>query len=185
MIPIPNLQALVDERQKHWKELVDKHFPPEGTDFTLVVLKAHMLIEQYLNALIIRHCGHPEHIEDIRFQYKDKITLVKALMTFALADQVWEGVLLINTLRNALAHNLESPNLQNHKANLRRLANGIPYSIPNINANTEYGALYTVYAFCQLHLGLTETLMGPIVEQAREQLRATMTVAFAPKPKKA
>jgi hypothetical protein len=49
------INAIIDSRTMHWRELGEKHFAGLN-DLSLIVLKGHLLLEQLLTALISHYC---------------------------------------------------------------------------------------------------------------------------------
>jgi len=120
-MPEINVEALVKERLSHWEEISRKHFP-ESEDLSLVVAKTHLILEQHLTALIAHCCPCPRHLPDARLRFGQKLCLVQALVLMPIADQIWDALKLLNTIRNDLAHNLEPPKLADHLSSAKTLA---------------------------------------------------------------
>lgn len=85
---------------------------PKTNDLTLLALKGHLLVEEVLEEIIHAYCLQPSHLEgvDIRFQVKAK--LARALIGDILPDSMWTMVDALNSIRNDLAHKLESQKLK-------------------------------------------------------------------------
>lgn len=84
---------------------------PSG-DLTLVVLKGHLLIEEQLYALVERRMQMPSKVRDIRLRFPQLIELARALYGSDDLERVGRVCLSLNTLRNDLAHRLESSALE-------------------------------------------------------------------------
>jgi hypothetical protein len=122
-----DLEALVDERLSHWQEFSQKHFP-KSDDLSLIVSKAHLILEQYLTTLIAHYCPRPQYISEVRLGFAQKICLVQALVLVPIKDEIWITLKLLNTIRNDLAHNLEPPKLADHLSSAKTLASNIASS---------------------------------------------------------
>jgi hypothetical protein len=118
------MERLVRERHAHWEAQFAKHFP-SSDDLTLNVLKTHLLVEQHLNALLAHYCFQPRRMEGARLAFAQKLCLTQALLFVPLPHLFWHTLELLNTIRNNLAHNLESAKLQAHLADAKALAGKI------------------------------------------------------------
>lgn len=91
---------------------LQKHLPKQS-DSIVVILKGHLLCEEILDSLIKKHCKDQEAIDSVEITFFLKIHIAKALIGRKLGDyyvpsQVWEIFESLNSLRNELAHSLES-----------------------------------------------------------------------------
>jgi hypothetical protein len=96
-------QAQIDRVRKHL---------PSGNDLTLVALKGHLLVEEALDDIIAIGCFQPEHLEKLEIPFRVKPALARALFGHILWPGIWPLVEALNTIRNVLAHNLDSPKLK-------------------------------------------------------------------------
>lgn len=92
-------------------ERVRAHLPI-GSDLTLIALKGHLLAEEALDDLIRVYCKSPEHLEDIEIRFQVKARLARALSGHVVWTGLWPLLDALNTVRNDLAHNLDSPKLK-------------------------------------------------------------------------
>ena len=116
-----DIEKLVKSRMANWRELSLKHFPVSD-DFITVVVKGHLLLEQYLTALIGHYCVFPERLVEARLSFFQKLQLAKALPFFPISDHIWEALELLNKIRNDVAHNLDkSSKLAAHLSRMRGL----------------------------------------------------------------
>jgi hypothetical protein len=75
-----------------------------------VVLKGHLLIEEWLTRAIAQHLFHPEHVnDDGRLSFSQKTALARSLGLRKNTSGMWELIAAVNGLRNELAHSLDSP----------------------------------------------------------------------------
>lgn len=93
--------------QRSTRQIVNL-FGAAGDDVVLLVLKGHLLVEERLNEILASYVAQPSVLERANLRYHQLATFCEAL--FHSADQawVWESVRHLNTLRNDLAHKLES-----------------------------------------------------------------------------
>jgi hypothetical protein len=94
---------------------------PEGTDLTLIALKGHLLLEEALDDLIRFYCTQPEHLSDARLHFADKVKLARALSGHLAWTGLWPLSDALNKVRNELAHNLDSPRLNERVQRFMRL----------------------------------------------------------------
>jgi len=92
-------------------ERVRKHLP-SGSDLTLIALKGHLLAEEALDDLIRFYCKNPEHLDDVEIRFQVKARLARALSGHVVWIGLWPLLDALNTVRNDLAHNLDSPKLK-------------------------------------------------------------------------
>ncbi|MBA3031670.1 MAG: hypothetical protein KKF85_16910 [Gammaproteobacteria bacterium] len=92
-------------------ERVRKHLP-SGSDLTLIALKGHLLAEEALDDLIRFYCKNPEHLADVEIRFQVKTRLARALSDHVVWPGLWPLLDALNTVRNDLAHNLDSPKLK-------------------------------------------------------------------------
>ena len=100
---LPQLTGYVGKHQG----LVDKHFL-EDMDAHTLVLKVHLMLERILRDFCSRAVEHPEHLQGARLTFKQIALLSRSLDKFQSdVGPLWPAVNHLNSLRNALAHELE------------------------------------------------------------------------------
>jgi len=92
-------------------ERVRKHLP-SGSDVTLIALKGHLLAEEALDDIIRFYCVQPEHLEGVEIRFLVKARLARALSGHVVWTGLWPLLDVLNTVRNDLAHNLDSSKLR-------------------------------------------------------------------------
>ena len=92
-------------------ERVRKHLPA-GNDLTLIALKGHLLAEEALDDLIRLYCKQPEHLDDVEIRFMVKARIARALSGHIVWIGLWPLIDALNSVRNDLAHKLESPKLR-------------------------------------------------------------------------
>ncbi len=86
---------------------------PDGKDLTLLVLKGHLLVEEGLDEVIAAACPEPQHILEMNgLTFRMKARIARALSGHIVFPGLWPLIDALNTLRNDLAHKLDSPKLQ-------------------------------------------------------------------------
>jgi hypothetical protein len=75
----------------------------------LIVLKGHLLIEEALEAIISTFVHHAAFIENARLGFPQKIAIARAMSLDEHENRMWEIATALNSLRNDLAHALDSP----------------------------------------------------------------------------
>ena len=81
-----------------------------GADLQMVMLKAHLLIEEALQAFIDRSVRNASMLTKARFTFAQRLVLAEALHPDPNCfgyGWVWESARDLNALRNQMAHHLE------------------------------------------------------------------------------
>ena len=81
-----------------------------GADVQMIVLKAHLLIEEQLQAFIDRSVRDPSLLKRARFTFAQRLILAEALHpapNSLRGGWVWKAAGELNAVRNQMAHNLE------------------------------------------------------------------------------
>ena len=81
-------------------------------DIVSVVLKAHLLLEEASEALCRAHMRTPEAIDWRNLGARRKIDLLEGLGPDGLSQDFFAAMRAFNELRNAFAHSLDHPRLQ-------------------------------------------------------------------------
>jgi hypothetical protein len=111
----------------------DRHF--EGiNDFTLLILKAHLLIEEELYNQLRSVFPNPQYFDQLSLNFHRLILLGRALNTRRTdenepvehVEMCWDAIEALNTIRNKLAHNLEPPDLDPLLARMRLVLREAP-----------------------------------------------------------
>lgn len=87
-------------------DLAMKHFAGDLDD-QAVVLKAHLLLEGMFRDCCSASVPAPEHLQGARLTFKQISLLTRALDPSNKASTAWLAVNHLNSLRNAMAHELE------------------------------------------------------------------------------
>lgn len=105
------MELTIDEVAQARIDRVREHLPA-GNDLTLVALKGHLLVEEALDEIIAIACSEPKHLENQNLPFRFKPILARALFGHLLWPGLWPLIEGLNTVRNNLAHHLDSPRLQ-------------------------------------------------------------------------
>ena len=79
---------------------------PHGRELDLVILKAHLLIEEQLNLLIASRLSNPDVLLEEKFESYYRILLAQSFFESDFRPWLWKSLLQLNTLRNRIAHSL-------------------------------------------------------------------------------
>lgn len=103
------LDQQLDELNRIGEERWERHraLLPKTDDVSLVVLKGHLIIEEMLYALLEEQCVDTESLEKARLSFAQLLHLVCAFCKFPAIEHCAPQIALLNSLRNALVHNLE------------------------------------------------------------------------------
>jgi hypothetical protein len=75
-------------------------------------LKGHLLAEEALDDLIRFYCKQPEHLSDLEIRFMVKARIARALSGHIVWVGLWPLIDALNSVRNDLAHKLDSPKLR-------------------------------------------------------------------------
>jgi len=89
------------------------HFP-ETDDMLAVVLRGHLLVEEYLDRLNRLSVRYPECYDRAGCRFYAKLNIARAQVIIPVPDRdrFFGTIQELNTLRNSLAHNLEDSKLR-------------------------------------------------------------------------
>jgi len=82
-----------------------------GADIEMILLKVHLLIEEQLQSFVDGAVRDTSLLARARFSFAQRLILAEALHRAPECfgyGWAWEAVRFLNTLRNQMAHNLES-----------------------------------------------------------------------------
>lgn len=74
----------------------------------LIILKGHLLVEETLDEIIQRFVFHAEFVEAANLRFAQKLQIARSMSLDEHENTMWEIGARLNTLRNELAHSLES-----------------------------------------------------------------------------
>jgi hypothetical protein len=105
MPKLPPFNAPVGE----FADLIVQTMKGHESDPTVSILRAHLLIEQFLNDFIRHHVEHPEYLDHANLRFGQKLRLCQAMCSGILDDtnafqENWSLISKLNTFRNDLAH---------------------------------------------------------------------------------
>ncbi len=170
------MQLEIDAAAEARIERVRKHLPA-GNDLTLVALKGHLLVEEALDGLIATACSEPHHLDTVEIRFLVKARLARSLCGHILWPGVWPLIDALNTIRNDLAHNLDSPKLKRrilHFLDIRREQVTLLYD-PPLGADDSLAVADRFRSDVSLLLGqLTggEILVRTVAKQAQSDVPA-------------
>lgn len=156
----------ISERQvKAFRRFIERL--PHGQDIDLVILKAHLLIEEEVNAIIRARLDNPDVLlAEERFESGYRLRLAQAFFKSDFQPWLWKSLAQLNKLRNRVAHNIDPKGRDN-------LMKDIIQTIPGPLATAE-SSLQDQFelALWQLHeatSSLVEPLRGVALELVRPQ----------------
>jgi hypothetical protein len=127
-------------------------------EVVLVLLKGHLLIEEALTGIIELHTFHHEHLDAARLSFNQKACVARAL-AFRRADiGEWELIQAINTLRNDLAHRLESEERENKLMRLREVYLREAAGMGNLEEQKSLDPPALIASACALVLGVLSSI---------------------------
>jgi len=75
----------------------------------LVILRGHLVVEEALSEIIGTFVFHSEQLESARITFAQKVAIARSMSLDEHNNEMWQLVLAVNSLRNELAHALDSP----------------------------------------------------------------------------
>jgi hypothetical protein len=79
---------------------------PHGRDRELVILKAHLLVEEQLRQLIAERVRNREVLPKARLTFSQCISVARAFFPAGHDPSLWKGLEQLNEIRNAFSHQL-------------------------------------------------------------------------------
>jgi hypothetical protein len=87
----------------------------------LAVIKGHLAIEQAIDSYLEVALFHPEHVRESRFNFSHKLQICRSMSLKQNEDRLWSVIWAANALRNEIAHDLQTEEIQNKADRLRRV----------------------------------------------------------------
>jgi hypothetical protein len=134
-----------------------------------VLLKGHLLLEELMGEIIEQHLFHPKHLSDARLTFSQKISLCRSLCLRKNDLGEWALISVVNTLRNDLAHRLQSEVRAKKIEKVRNLYFQEAAENPEID-NHKKEQDQVVLAYACVHCG---GFLGSFLEDAK-RLRALL-----------
>jgi len=95
-----DVKAIAQEHEKEFEV-----FKNTTRDVDLLILKGHLLVEQFLTSLIESYCRKPEFLEDARLSFFNKVKLARCFVIHPMPDDsIWDNIECLNRLRNEISH---------------------------------------------------------------------------------
>jgi len=76
-------------------------------DIDNLIIKGHLIIEHCINEFIIKQSIAKIDIRKLNFSFLDKVEISRILGLFEINSGLYKNMVLLNTLRNSIAHNLK------------------------------------------------------------------------------
>jgi hypothetical protein len=84
---------------------------PHGKELDLVLLKAHLLVEEQVRQIVDERLKNPRALEDTRIDCHQAICIAQAFFPEDHQPWLWAALKKLNKLRNDIAHKLEPKGL--------------------------------------------------------------------------
>lgn len=92
-------------RKRNPLEEIRRHLD-KTDDPILVILRAHLLIEERLRDILARICRSPDELQMARLSFHQALCLCRAVIGRQ-DDPAWDFVARLNEVRNRIAHHLD------------------------------------------------------------------------------
>lgn len=139
---------------------------PHGKDIELIILKAHLLIEEQINAIIYSRLENPSAIKKARFDFEQRLYLAKALMPSSTDERFWVAARKLNELRNKIAHVTSYSGLS-HK--IEDFVKSVPADWPGSNEQETF-ELSLWFLFVHIS-GFIENKLDPFMEMCVPEVK--------------
>lgn len=104
---LDRLWASREERDSRLSEILKSE-----DDLISIVLRGHLVVEELLYSAVAAHCVTPDYLSKANLRFRQLMALLRALEKLpTFSDWMWRSLSELNSLRNALAHQLESVDL--------------------------------------------------------------------------
>jgi hypothetical protein len=151
----------ITERQLHaFRRFLERL--PHGKEIDLVILKAHLLVEEQVNALLQERLKDPSILlDEERFESFYRIRLAQAFFPADFQPWLWHALKQLNKLRNRIAHHFEPKGIDNLVDDLiRSIPGDIGKDAPTRQERFEF-ALWSLFDAVS---ELVEARKAPVVE---------------------
>jgi hypothetical protein len=117
---LERIHASRAERDKRLAEILAAE-----DDLISLVLRGHLVMEELLFSAVAAHCPNAAHLKAANLRFPQVVALLRALDKLpAVPNWLWAALSELNTLRNSLAHRIESPNLTEKIAKFQHRSHG-------------------------------------------------------------
>ena len=99
---MPKVKERLDEDAKRWSRLMG-----DISDPVLMILKAHLLIEEQLYAIVRVVAPAPDYLEQARLSFRQVSRVARAFSQPLSQPGLWDAIDRVNAIRNRLAHRIE------------------------------------------------------------------------------
>lgn len=107
---------------------------PKTDDLELVVLKAHLLLEEQLFALVFERVKNEKSIKDAKLGFNQILKVAKSFFDVEQEPYIWKSLERLNSIRNKISHRLEPRDLE---LKLEEFIQGYPSGLVDESENIE------------------------------------------------
>ena len=133
---------------------------PRGKDLELVILKAHLLIEEQLNFLLAERLKNPSVLDEVELGSFHRICLAQSFFPPDHQPWLWKGLKKLNRLRNHIAHDLEPKGVQDR---IDDLISGYPGDLSNRFPERQHRFKHMLWSMHNAISELLDTPRAPVV----------------------
>ncbi len=113
-----NKESLINAMEKYKSHLMGL------TEIDLIILRGHLLLEEYLYNAICEFVFHPTFIKKADMNFSQMVTIARSISLDEQNNSMWGLILAINKLRNKIAHELSmSTRIGEHVTKVKDLYN--------------------------------------------------------------
>jgi hypothetical protein len=144
-------------------------------EFVQLVLNSHLEVEGDLDKLVDRIFFHPEHLEDARLSFPQKVHIARSYTTESHNAKEWSVMLALHAMRNRIAHRSRNKVLKVNVTPLREVTSKAFPSNMRLTIKRLGGTDVVVYAAalcCGFLVVLEEELAKAQGEEIEEDAEA-------------
>ena len=134
---------------------------PHGKDLDLVILKAHLLIEEQVNALIDERLKTFSALKKAHLGSFHRICLAESFFPSDFQPWLWPALRKLNELRNDIAHQLSPAGID---ASVDHIIKSIPGEIGKVSNTRQEQFEMTLWSMFDAVSELVESRKAPVIE---------------------
>ena len=135
---------------------------PHGQDVDLIILKAHLLIEEQVNALLQERLRNFQVLlSEERFESVYRIRLAQAFFERDFQPWLWHALLQLNKLRNRVAHSIDP---KGREQIMEDIVNTVPGTGGKDNRPAQERFEYALWSLHEAVSSFVELPTAPLLE---------------------
>jgi hypothetical protein len=150
---------ITDRQLKAFRRFLNRL--PHGKELELVVLKAHLLMEEQINLLVDERTKNPTALEEAKLESFHRICLAQSFFPPDHQPWLWKALKKLNTLRNRIAHDLDPKGVEDK---IEDFVSSFPGEIGKTGDDRQTRFELTLWSMFDAVSELVEPRKAPVVE---------------------